>query len=89
MVIQLNVCECVLASECVCAHVCRVCSLCVLTLSISVCIELIDHAAQLLICDALSKLSGHTSQVPHADPPGVVIIKQLKGLQDLLLRVAL
>lgn len=60
-----------------------------LTLSITVTVKLVDHAAQLVIADVFSEFSSDSSQVPQTDPPWLVIIEQFEGLQDLLLWIPL
>lgn len=50
-----------------------------LTFTISVRVKLVDHAAQLLISDVLTKLSGYSPKVPQADLSRFIIIKQLES----------
>lgn len=47
-------------------------------------VELVDHPSQLLVADVLPELPGDPPQVPQADPPGLVVVEQPEGLQDLL-----
>lgn len=65
------------------------CKISTLTFTVSVRVKLVDHAAQLLVADVLPEFSSYSSQVPQTDLSRLVIIKQLKGLHDLLLWVSL
>merc|ERR1739845_4858 len=56
-----------------------------LAVAIPVC--LVDHLLQLLISHPLAELLGDALEVPEGDLLGIVVIKELEGLEDLLLRI--
>mmetsp|Transcript_14116 Transcript_14116/g.27867 ORF Transcript_14116/g.27867 Transcript_14116/m.27867 type:complete len:205 (-) Transcript_14116:16-630(-) len=58
-------------------------------LAVTITISLIDHLLELLIRHVLAKLLGHALQVLERDLPGLVVVEEAEGLDDLLHRVAL
>merc|ERR1719321_220667 len=57
-------------------------------LPVSVAVSLVDHLLQLLVRHPLPELLRHPLQVLEGDLPGLVVVEEPEGLQDLVLRVA-
>merc|ERR1712179_518700 len=58
-------------------------------ISPSVTVGLVDHVLELLIIDVLTELLSNTGEVAEGDLVGVVVIKQLEHLLDVLAGVLL
>merc|ERR1712179_819553 len=58
-------------------------------ISPSVTVGLVDHVLELLIVDVLTELLSNTGQVAEGDLVGVVVIKELEHLLDVLAGVLL
>ena len=60
-----------------------------LTMVITVTVGLVDHVLELLVIDVLTELLSNTGEVAEGDLVGVVIVKQLEHLLDVLASVLL
>merc|ERR1712007_277760 len=58
-------------------------------LAIAITVGLVDHVLELLIVDVLTELLSNTGQVAEGDLVGVVVIKELEHLLDVLAGVLL
>jgi len=52
--------------------------------TVSIFVKLIDHSLQLIVGKVFSKFARNSSQIAKTDAAAVVLVKQLKGLEDLL-----
>merc|ERR1719171_1379200 len=57
-------------------------------LAVAVAIRLVDHLLELLVRHSLAELLRDPLQVLEGDLPGLVVVEEPEGLQNLVLRIA-